>query len=433
MPTPDQPTDDPLVFLDDANHANHADSPGLIQAPKGDTVKIMIVDDEADIHRVTRYALHDYSFNDKRLEFIDAYSGEEARRLLARHSDIAVVLLDVVMETDDAGLVLAQYIRESMGNTMVRIILRTGQPGRAPESEVLKKYQINDYRNKTELTEDKLSSSVTANLRSWDDLMKVELYRQELERIVDERTHELKRKNRELLALNQEKNEFLSVAAHDLKNPLSIIKGFADMIGNDFRELSECDVVEYATTISGSADRMFKLIKRMLDADAIESGELQISLASINVADVVRKVIADFESVAERKQIALRHILPDGNAFALADEGALYQILDNLVSNGIKYSEPGTEVLIRMTSTSDAVHVEVADQGPGFTAVDQKRMFSKFARLSARPTGGENSHGLGLYVVKRLVEQIDGVITCTTNPGSGTSFRLRFQTCEQAR
>ncbi len=146
--------------------------------------KILVVDDEPEVHAVTKLALSDFSFQGKRLEFISAYSGEEAKKLILEHDDAAIVLLDVVMETDDAGLQVARFIREEADNTKVRIILRTGQPGQAPEREVIVNYDINDYKSKTELTAQKLFTVVMASLRSYRDILSLETSRHGLEKII---------------------------------------------------------------------------------------------------------------------------------------------------------------------------------------------------------------------------------------------------------
>ncbi|MFT5675327.1 MAG: response regulator RpfG family c-di-GMP phosphodiesterase [Paraglaciecola sp.] len=146
--------------------------------------KILIVDDEPEVHAVTKLALSDFIFLDKRLEFISAYSGEEAKQIFLSQSDIAVVLLDVVMETDDAGLQVADFIRNEAANHFTRIILRTGQPGQAPERDVIINYDINDYKSKTELTSQKLFTVVIAALRSYRDIMVIDENRQGLEKII---------------------------------------------------------------------------------------------------------------------------------------------------------------------------------------------------------------------------------------------------------
>ncbi|SRR5690554_3887 len=135
--------------------------------------KVLIVDDEREVHAVTRLALMGIEFEGRGLQFISAYSRHEAELLLTEHDDIAIVLLDVVMETDDAGLQVAKYIRETIGNRRSRIVLRTGQPGQAPERFVVMHYDINDYKAKTELTAQKLFTCVMSALRSYRDIMRV--------------------------------------------------------------------------------------------------------------------------------------------------------------------------------------------------------------------------------------------------------------------
>ncbi|ALU44379.1 DUF3369 domain-containing protein [Pseudoalteromonas rubra] len=151
---------------------------------KSGTWKVIIVDDEPEVHAVTKLALSDFEFQKKRLEFLSAYSGEEAKKVVMDHPDAAIVLLDVVMETDDAGLRVAQYIRETAKNNNIRIILRTGQPGQAPERQVIVNYDINDYKSKTELTAQKLFTVVMSSLRSYRDILSIDQSRQGLEKII---------------------------------------------------------------------------------------------------------------------------------------------------------------------------------------------------------------------------------------------------------
>lgn len=147
--------------------------------------KILIVDDEPEVHAVTKLALSDFSFQNKALEFLSAYNGAEAKSLLKQHEDICTVLLDVVMETDDAGLQVADYIRSTLKNQRVRIILRTGQPGQAPERQVIINYDINDYKSKTELTAQKLFTVVMASLRSYRDILALEKSQKGLRKIIE--------------------------------------------------------------------------------------------------------------------------------------------------------------------------------------------------------------------------------------------------------
>lgn len=146
--------------------------------------KVMVVDDEQAIHDLTRLVLRGYVFDSRPLDFLHAFSAAEARQLLRANPDTAIILLDVVMETDDAGLRLVRYIREELENRWLRIVLRTGQPGQAPEREVVAAYDINDYKSKTELTAQKLFTTVTAALRAYRDIRTIERGRLGVARVV---------------------------------------------------------------------------------------------------------------------------------------------------------------------------------------------------------------------------------------------------------
>jgi len=171
--------DDILLFAEETEQGAQP-----VQAGSGRRWKVMIVDDEPEIHTVTRLALSGFAFAGRELELISAYSGEEAKRLIVEHPDTAMVFLDVVMETEEAGLDVVRFIREKLNNSMTRIILRTGQPGQAPERRVIIEYDINDYKTKTELTAQKLFTSLVAGLRAYADLEIIEQNRLGLEQII---------------------------------------------------------------------------------------------------------------------------------------------------------------------------------------------------------------------------------------------------------
>jgi CheY-like chemotaxis protein len=153
--------------------------------------KILVVDDDMEIHHVTHLVLEGITFNDRSITMLSATSAGEARRVLAANPDIAVLLLDVVMETDDAGLALVPWLREELGLSALRIILRTGQPGQAPERDVVLRYDINDYRSKSELTAQKLLTATVAALRAYEALRALEDGQRNLELAVAERTRAL--------------------------------------------------------------------------------------------------------------------------------------------------------------------------------------------------------------------------------------------------
>lgn len=172
---------DELIFDDDELHFNEDESKEL--APKS-LYKVLIVDDEPDIHVVTKMALVGFIFDESGLEILHAYSAKEAEEVLIRHSDVAIILLDVVMETETAGLMLVDVIREKLNLKNTRIVLRTGQPGQAPEQDVIVKYDINDYKSKVELTSQKLFTLMHSCLRSYRDIVSLECSKSGLRKVI---------------------------------------------------------------------------------------------------------------------------------------------------------------------------------------------------------------------------------------------------------
>ena len=171
-------------MFDNSGNLSFGDSQEDVKKRVTAHYKVLIVDDEPSVHDVTLLALEDIQYNGKKMEILHAYSATEAEEILRKEDDIAVIFLDVVMETDTAGLDLVKIIRTDIKNTTVRIILRTGQPGQAPEEDVIVNYDINDYKNKTELTTQKLFTSLITALRSYSDLIKIERNRQGLEKVL---------------------------------------------------------------------------------------------------------------------------------------------------------------------------------------------------------------------------------------------------------
>lgn len=178
---------------------NNSDESDLVYAPEDEETpasklsdnawKILIIDDEPGVHEVTQMSLANFEFGGRGLEFLNAYSAKQAKDILSDESDIAVALVDVVMESEHAGLELIRYIREELKNDFVRLILRTGQPGQAPERKVINEYDINDYKEKTELTSQKLYSAIFTSLRSYRDLVALNNNRRGLEHIIHASAH----------------------------------------------------------------------------------------------------------------------------------------------------------------------------------------------------------------------------------------------------
>ncbi len=190
------PQDDELIFADEISAP--AETPASPEAPQ-ESWKVLVVDDEPQVHTVTKLVLRDLTFKGRRIEFCDAYSAAEAKKVLAENPDVCLALVDVVMEEEDAGLHLVEYIRDIMNNKAIRIILRTGQPGYAPEKEVIIDYDINDYKEKTEMSAQKLITCVITAIRNYEYIDALNKLNEELEQKVAERVAELDESNRKLL------------------------------------------------------------------------------------------------------------------------------------------------------------------------------------------------------------------------------------------
>lgn len=239
---------------------------------------------------------------------------------------------------------------------------------------------------------------------------------------------ELQQANDRLVGLNHEKNEFLGITAHDLKNPIAAIRGFAGLLRDRKMANDPTFVTELATDILQTADRMFETITNLLDINRLEEGKMQMLTTSVDVAEAIGRVTRPYMERAAQKGQQLLVEPTERTIRVMADPNLLAQALDNLVSNAIKFSPRGKQITVRAVVVGNKARIEVQDQGPGLTAKDRERLFGKFARLSARPTGGEHSTGLGLSIVQRLMELMRGKVWCQSEPGNGALFVLELPT-----
>lgn len=578
MNPPDRPMhdqdDDIIRVVEDTPTAPPHDGPRW---------KVAIIDDDPAIHSGTRYSLSDYELGGVRLELLSAMSAADGRRLLAAHPDMAVVLLDVVMESDGAGLELVQYIRNELKNDTVRIILRTGQPGQAPERQVIVDYDINDYKAKTELTSDKLFTALTAAIRSYQQLMRLVETRRGLELIVDaaselfdlksmrklasgvltqigslvqascegilvlredrgagfsvlagsgiyapaaeaasgqldaamgalvslaferrrhafeghetalyietasgreivvalrsdhplsetdrtlvavfcgrlstafdnvilyeqlqaanetleqrvaERTRQLTIANERLTAqwarlkrTNDHKAEVLGTVAHDLKNPLGVILGRSEMMGELL--LHQPPLIERALgqieQVRASVARMTAMVDGLINDAMLDAEDIRLRPSDIDWVALVQAVIDANSPLAARKGQMLIYSGPDSLP-GRADPDRMREAVDNLVSNAIKYSPAGGRIRVQLSADESGYRVAVADSGPGLSPEDRARLFGRFQRLSARPTGGESSTGLGLFICRRIVELHGGRVAAESEgQGHGATFTI---------
>jgi two-component system sensor histidine kinase/response regulator len=235
---------------------------------------------------------------------------------------------------------------------------------------------------------------------------------------------ELKYARQRLREMNDEKNEFMGIAAHDLRSPLNAIKGYSEMILEDAK--LDPEQAELVGRIHESSKRMVEMVQNLLDVNAIERGELNLNLAPTDLSSLLFSVVETHRPRAAAKQQIIHLQNEAAPVTVLVDPNVMVQVLENLVSNAIKYSPAGKNIFVRLKKSPEAIHCEVRDEGPGLSAEDQKKLFGKFARLSAKPTGGEHATGLGLSIVKRMMEAMNGQVWCESELGRGAMFVLEL-------
>jgi signal transduction histidine kinase len=236
---------------------------------------------------------------------------------------------------------------------------------------------------------------------------------------------ELSAANEQLRALNQEKSDLLGIVAHDLRNPLNAVQGFAEFIVMSRKGDAE-RMVNDAKQIIRAATKMNHLITDLLDLNAIEEGKMKLKMVDVELNTVVASTLSGHQMAAGAKSILLSMQPVIEPISVKTDNRAFTQIVDNLVSNALKFSPPNSYVKVNVKRDNGMACVEVSDQGPGLKPEDHARLFQKFAKLSARPTAGESSTGLGLSIVKKMAEAMGGTVDCRSIYGEGATFTVRL-------
>jgi two-component system sensor histidine kinase/response regulator len=225
--------------------------------------------------------------------------------------------------------------------------------------------------------------------------------------------------------LGEDKDELMGILTHDLKNLLSGMQMSAERLRDSSGSLTDPKLRLMVENISYSSSQMLAFVKEFL-ANASFGHGLTLKTESVSLWEAAAHAVGQYQEAARRKTLVLHEVLPAEHAAVQADPTALSQVLGNLVSNAVKFSPPGKEISIGLRSADSYVECYVQDQGPGFTEADKTRMFQRYGRLSAQPTGGEPSAGLGLSIVKKLVEAMGGALICESTAGSGARFTVRL-------
>jgi two-component system, OmpR family, sensor kinase len=236
---------------------------------------------------------------------------------------------------------------------------------------------------------------------------------------------ELARKNAELEQLNALKNQFLGMAAHDLRSPLSALRMYAEFLQEASGSLDE-EQRGFLATIVSSSEYMRGLVDSLLDVSVIESGDLSLDLRTTDLDALVDSVLASDHVLADRKGVRLLTRHSQASAMASLDPARIRQVISNLLGNAVKFTQPGGLVEIEVEARGSEVQVAVSDSGTGMQPERLATLFTGLAVKSARGTGGEKGTGLGLAISRRIVEGHGGRIEATSEPGLGTrvSFSL---------
>ena len=229
--------------------------------------------------------------------------------------------------------------------------------------------------------------------------------------------------NELLKQANEFKKEVLAIAAHDLRNPISAIIGFSDLM-SEIDDISQG--VELMRYVNKTACQMDDLVNTFLISTINDSTEIEIELSEFNLVDLISTVITSLSHSAEKKKQRIVFTTIYQAVNITSDKLKLQEVLENLLSNAVKYSREQKEIEVVLKLKEDSLAIYVIDQGQGFTESDLKKVFGKFQRLSARPTGNESSTGLGLYIVKKIVNKLSGTIELQSEKDLGSTFTLSF-------
>jgi len=230
-------------------------------------------------------------------------------------------------------------------------------------------------------------------------------------------------KQKQLKELNKEKNHLIEVIAHDLKTPLSQIEGWINVI--KLSDKLSADVTTYLSKMLDSAQHMGSMITRILDVEKIEKRD-SIELVDLEINSILEKAIEKFTSLALDKEIIFMSTIPQQKVLVEGDPYYLEQIFDNLISNAIKFSPRNKKIYVKLEAIANDVTITISDEGPGITEEDQKRLYKKFQKLTARPTANEDSTGLGLAITKSFVNALAGDISYISLLEKGATFIVKF-------
>lgn len=248
-----------------------------------------------------------------------------------------------------------------------------------------------------------------------------------VERLLVELVMEIEKSRREIESISREKDELLGIAAHDLRSPLSIILGAAQLLSTRSKE----DDHELVQTILQSSRSMLELLNSTLDIEKIEHGRVSIELQKQKVLPILKKSVYNYLPMAQEKKIRIEYGESTDDALVSIDRIRMEEVFNNLLSNAIKYSYPDTKITVSTVLSNGHIQISVKDQGMGIREDELDRVFTRFAQISNKPTAGESSTGLGLAIVKKLVYLQDGAVAVSSVHGRGSTFTVTLPVLDE--
>ncbi len=358
---------------------------------------ILVVDDDrinlrilSGILKADRYVL------------LEAESGETALEIYAK-SRPDLVLLDVMLPGID-GFETCRRLKQLYGVDSAPVIFITAKSESDDVVQGLAAGGV-DY-----LPKPFKPKEVLARIRSH---MQSQILVEQQKLLVDQ-----------LSKANAAKNRFLGMAAHDLRNPLASIRGLAEFLSDGTVGQLTPDQLDLVKTIHSASQSMLDLVNELLDVATIEAGELKLQLEPDNLAALLEKSVFLNNIEAAKKNTRIVIAAPAEPMILRIDSAKMRQVADNLISNAVKYSPPGSTVTVELHRRADARGFSVMDQGPGIPETERDKLFKDFGKLSAKPTGGEKSTGLGLAICRKIIDAHGGVITAHNLPELGCEFRV---------
>ena len=360
-------------------------------------MKILIADDDT----TTREMLHKY-FDKQGYTIFSATNGEEALQII-NSQQIGIAILDWIMPGLN-GLETCRKIREQQTPNYVYVILLTVRENR---EDLLTGFDagIDEYLLKP------------IDLKELHARIKVGM------RIID-LEQSLKAKQERLYQLVSIRNKFLGIAAHDLRNPVISIRGFSELLLKGKEPLSD-EQKEFISIIHFTSNNMLDLLNDLLDLSQMESGKFDLKKKQASIKTLVEERIRLYRLQSDNKRISIHTDISDIPDFAF-DYGRIGQAVDNLISNAIKFSPPGTNIYVSLEAADNIAVFSVQDEGPGIPAEEQGLLFSEFQRLSIRPTGSESSTGLGLAITRKIISAHNGSISFESHVGVGSNFSFKI-------